>query len=116
MKVNSHTGSGGCGGGITTAKIMINDSVSVCHTKAIQYPTGKTVVWKSEDQLEDCAENKFNNEGSRIAYTIQPTDKDMDYCINEVSVIFDDQQLTKYMGKTDHKWREGAWRFLLTRS
>ena len=108
MKVNSHTGSGGCGGGATTAKIMINDSVSVCHTKAIQYPTGKTVIWKSDDQLKDCAQNKFNPKESKIYYTIQPTDNAMDYCIDEVAVIFDDQELTKYKKKTADDWRKGV--------
>ena len=108
MKVNPHTGSGGCGGGFTTAKIMINDSVSVCHTKAIQYPTGKTVIWKSDDQLKDCAQNKFNPKESKIYYTIQPTDNTMDYCIDEVAVIFDDQDLTKYMKETADDWRVGV--------
>ena len=115
MKVNPYTRDGGCGGGITTAKIMINDSVSVCHTKAIQYPTGKTVVWQSEDQLKDCAETKFNPKASKIFYTVKPTDIDENYCINEVSVILDDQQLTEYMRVTDQRWRMGSWRFLLTR-
>ena len=108
MKVNSHPGSGGCGGGATTAKIMINDSVSVCHTKAIQYPTGKTVIWKSDDQLKDCAQNKFNPKESKIYYTIQPTDNAMDYCIDEVAVIFDDQELTKLMKATADDWRTGV--------
>ena len=118
MKVDPHTrgdGGTGCGGGTTTTKIMVNDSVSVCHTKAIQFPTGKTVVWQSEDQLKDCAEKKFNPKGSKIFYTIKPTDNDMDYCINEVSVIFDDQQLTSYMKVPKNVWRKGAVRFLLTR-
>ena len=87
---------------------MINDSVSVCHTKAIQYPTGKTVIWKSDDQLNDCAQNKFNPKESKIYYTIQPTDNAMDYCIDEVAVIFDDQDLTKYMKETAHDWRVGV--------
>ena len=108
MKVNPHTGAGGCGGGATTAKVMINDSVSVCHTKAIQYPTGKTVIWKSDDQLKDCAQNKFNPKESKIYYTIQPTDNAMDYCIDEVALIFDDQELTKYKKETDDKWRDGV--------
>ena len=108
MKVNSHTKSGGCGGGATTAKVMINDSVSVCHTKAIQYPTGKTVIWKSDDQLKDCAQNKFNPKESKIYYTIQPTDNAMDYCIDEVAVIFDNQELTEYKKETDDKWRKGV--------
>ena len=108
MKVNTHTASGGCGGGGTTAKIMINDSVSVCHTKAILYPTGKTVVWKSNDQLNNCSENKFNSKESKMFYTIQPTDNAMDYCIDEVAVIFDDQDLTKYKKETDDDWRVGV--------
>ena len=108
MKVNPHTGSGGCGGGATTAKVMINDTVSVCHTKAIIYPTGKTVIWKSDDQLKDCAQNKFNPKESKIYYTIQPTDNAMDYCIDEVAVIFDNQELTEYKKETDDKWRKGV--------
>ena len=68
MKVNPWTRDGGCGGGTTTAKIMINDSVSVCHTKAIRYPTGRTAVWKSKDQLQDCAENKFNPKESTFQH------------------------------------------------
>ena len=107
MKVNSY---GGCGGGTTTAKIMINDrwSRSVCHTKAIRYPTGKTAVWKSDDQLQDCAENKFNPKESKIYYTIKPTDNDMRYCIDELVVIFDDQQSTKYMKVPANNWRKGV--------
>ena len=108
MKVNPHTKSGGCGGGATTAKVMINDTVSVCHTKAIQYPTGKTVIWNSDDELKDCAQNKFNPKESKIYYTIQPTDNAMDYCIDEVAVIFDDQELTKYKKKTADDWRVGV--------
>ena len=103
-----YTGSRGCGGGATTTKIMINDILSVCHTKAIQYPTGKTVIWKSDDQLKDCAQNKFNPKVSKIYYTIQPTDNTMDYCIDEVAVIFDDQDLTKYMKETADDWRVGV--------
>ena len=116
MKVHPHTrgDSGtGCGGGTTTTKIMVNDSVSVCHTKAIQFPTGKTAVWNSDDQLKDCAENKFNPTESAIHYTIQPTNKYRKYCIEEVAVIFDDQELTKYMGTTDNKWRKGFLTFAL---
>ena len=116
MKVNNYTGSGGCGGGRTTTRIMINvynminkthyDSESVCHTKAIQYPTGKTVVWKSDDQLQDCADIKFDPKEPKIYYTIKPTNKYMDYCIDEVAVILDDEQSTKYMKETDDKWRK----------
>ena len=108
MKVNRHTGDGGCGGGTTTAKIMINDSVSVCHTKAIRYPTGRTAVWKSDDQLQDCAEKEFNPKESKIYYTIKPTDNDRSYCIDEVVVIFDDQQLTKYKKVPSVIWRKGV--------
>ena len=108
MKVNSYTREGGCGGGSTTAKIMINDSVSVCHTKAIRYPTGKTAVWKSDDQLQDCAEIKFNPKESEITYTIKPTYKYISYCIDEVAIILDDQKSTKYMKETDDKWRDGV--------
>ena len=115
MKVNDHTGGGGCGGGRYTTKIMINDTVSVCHTKAIRYPTGKTAVWKSDDQLKDCAENKFNQE-SKIYFMIKPTDNDEDYCIDEVAVILDDQQRTKYMKKTNKRWRKGVSEtFVLTK-
>ena len=78
---------------------------SVCHTKAIRYPTGKTTVWKSDDQLQDCAENKFNPKESKIYYTIKPTNKYKRYCIDEVAVIFDDQELTKFMKETDDDWR-----------
>ena len=108
MKVNPHTGGGGCGGSGTTAKIMIYDGVSVCHTKAILYPTGKTAVWKSVDQLENCAENKFSPKESIIYYRIKPTDIDNDYCVDEVAVILDDQKSTKYMKETDDKWRDGV--------
>ena len=108
MKVNPHTGGGGCGGGGTTAKIMIYDSVSVCHTKAIQYPTGKTAVWKSDDQLKNCAENKFDPKESKIYYRIKPTDNDRDYCVDEVVVILDDPKSTRYMKETDDKWRDGV--------
>ena len=108
MKVNPHTGGGGCGGSGTTAKIMIYDGVSVCHTKAILYPTGKTAVWKSVDQLKNCAENKFSPKESTIYYRIQPTDLDNDYCVDEVAVILDDQKSTKYMKETDDKWRDGV--------
>ena len=101
MKVNPYEG---CGGGSTTVKIMISDSAgSVCHTNAIRYPTGERVVWKSADQLKDCGGKKFNN----VYYTIKPTNSDMDYCIDEVAVIFDDQQLTKYTKKTNDEWRKG---------
>ena len=88
---------GGCGGGITTAKILISDGVSFCHTKAILYPTGKTAVWNSTDLLKDCAEKKFDPTTSEIQYTIQPSAIYEDYCVEEVAVIFDDQQSTKYM-------------------
>ena len=116
MKVNPHTKSGGCGGGATTAKVMINDTVSVCHTKAIIYPTGKTVIWKSDDQLKDCAENKFNPKDSTIYYTIKPTSKYKNYCIDEVAVILDDEQSTKYRKETDYKWRKGmSEKFELTK-
>ena len=117
MKVNPHTRGGGCGGGTTTAKIMINVlnminmthyvGKSVCHTKAIRYPTGKTAVWKSDDQLQDCAEIKFNPKESEITYTIKPTYKYISYCIDEVAIILDDQKSTKYMKQTDEKWRKG---------
>ena len=107
MKVHPHTGDGGCGGGTTTAKIMINDNVSVCHTKAIRYPTGRTAVWKSDDQLQDCAKKEFNSKGSKIFYTIQPTDNDRWYCVVELVVIFDDQQSTKYMALPAAEWRQG---------
>ena len=115
MKVHPHTGDGGCGGGTTTAKIMINDNVSVCHTKAIRYPTGRTAVWKSNDQLQDCAENKFNPKESKIYYTIKPTNKYTSYCIEEVAIIFDDPELTKYKMETDDKWRKGSFKFVLTK-
>ena len=108
MKVNSHTKSGGCGGGATTAKVMINDTVSVCHTKAIIYPTGKTVIWKSDDQLKDCTEIKVNPKDSQLDFTIIPTDNDMDYCIDEVAVIIEDQWSTKYMKVPANKWRKGV--------
>ena len=107
MKVYNWAKSGGCGGGNTTAKIMINDGVSVCHTKAIRYPAGKTAVWKSDDQLKDCAENKFNPKDSTIYYTIKPTSKYKNYCIDEVAVILDDEQSTKYRKETDYMWRLG---------
>ena len=125
MKVNPHTG---CGGGATTAKITINvinwfnmthydrDTVSVCHTKAIQYPTGKTAVWKSDDQLKNCTEIKVNPKESRIYYTINPTNKYRRYCIDEVAVIFDDQELTKFMKDTADDWRTGvSEKFYLTK-
>ena len=116
MKVNSHTKSGGCGGGATTAKVMINDTVSVCHTKAIQYPTGKTAVWKSDDQLKDCTEIKVDPKESKLYYTIKPTNNYTLYCIDEVAVIFDDQELTKFMKETDDGWRTGvSRRFELTK-
>ena len=114
MKVNPHTGDGGCGGGTTTAKIMINDNVSSCHTKAIQYPTGTTVVWKSNDQLQDCAEKEFNPKESKIYYSIKPTDNYMYYCVDELVVIFDDRQSTKYMAFPGSKWRQGEISFELT--
>ena len=105
MKVNPYEG---CGGGSTTVKIMISDSAgSVCNTKAIRYPTGERVVWKSAKQLKDCGEKKFNPQ-SIIYYTIKPTNNNMDYCIDEVAVIFDDHQLTKYTKKTDNEWRKGT--------
>ena len=127
MKVNPHTGGGGCGGGATTAKITINvinwfnmthydrDTVSVCHTKAIQYPTGKTAVWKSDDQLKDCTEIKVDPKESKLYFTIKPTDNDMDYCIDEVAVILDDQHLTKYMEVPTNEWRKGVLSFGLTK-
>ena len=118
MKVNPYTRGGGCGGGTTTAKIMINvfntanithyDSMSACHTKAVQYPTGKTVVWKSDDQLKDCTEIKVNPKDSQLDFTIIPTDNYMSYCINEVAVIIDDQWSTKYMKVPANKWRQGV--------
>ena len=104
MKVNPYEG---CGGGSTTVQIMISDSAgSVCHTKAIRYPTGERVVWKSANQLKDCGEKKFVRQ-SKIYYTIKPTNNNTDYCIDEVAVIFDDQQLTNYTKKTDDDWRKG---------
>ena len=115
MKVDPHTGGGGCGGGNTTAKILISDGVSFCHTKDILYPTGETAVWNSTDLLKDCAENKFDPTKSEIQYTIQPSDIYRDYCVEEVAVIFDDQQLTKYMKDTDDKWRKGSQEFDLTK-
>ena len=126
MKVNPHTRGGGCGGGTTTAKIMINVlnminmthyvGKSVCHTKAIRYPTGKTAVWKSDDQLKNCTEIKANPQESKIYYTIKPTNKYTRYCIDEVAVIFDDQELTKFMKETDDGWRTGvSRRFELTK-
>ena len=115
MKVHPHTWWGGCGGGSTTAKILISDGVSFCHTKAILYPTGKTAVWNSTDLLKDCAEKKFDPTISEIHYTIQPTDIYMYYCIEEVAVIFDDQQSTKYMKDTNDKWRKGSQEFDLTK-
>ena len=117
MKVNSHTGSGGCGGGDTTAKIMVYDKVSVCHTKPIRYPTGQTVVWKFEDQLADCTKNKFDPKESKIYYRIKPTDIDEYYCVDEVAVVLDDQLSTKYMVETDDEWRDGVSEtFTLTKS
>merc|ERR1719278_1421619 len=106
MKVDPHTRGGGCGGGSTTAKIKISDGVSSCHTKGILYPTGKTAVWNSTDLLKDCGEKKFDPTTSEIHYTIQPTDESRGYCVEEVAVILDDQQSTKYMKVTDDKWRE----------
>ena len=116
MKVNSWTKGGGCGGGNTTVKIMIKDRSSVCHTKAIQYPTGETVVWKSDNQLQDCAEKKFSPNKSKIYYTIKPTDNDRRYCIDELVVIFDDQQSTKYMALPESEWRKGDLTFGLNKS
>ena len=116
MKVNPWTKDGGCGGGTTTASIMIFDGVSACHTKAILYPTGKTAVWRSDNQLKNCAENKFNPKKSKIYYRIKPTDNDRPYCIDEVAVIFDDQESTKYMKETDDDWRRGvSEKFVLTK-
>ena len=116
MKVNPY---GGCGGvGTNRIKIMVNvlnminrthyDTESVCHTKAIQYPTGKTAVWKSDDQLKNCTEIKVNPKESKIYYTINPTNKNRRYCIDEVAVIFDDQESTKYMKETADDWRKGV--------
>ena len=106
IKVNPHRN---CGGGATTVKIMIYDKAGAeCHTKAIQYPTGKKVVWNSNDQLKDCAEKKFNPKESKIYSKIKPTDNAMDYCIDDVAVILDNQNLTKYWEKTEDKWRKGT--------
>ena len=109
MKVNSGTGWGGCGGGATTAEITISDVslMSLCHTKAMQYPTGKTAVWKSDDQLKNCTEIKVNPKESKIYFTIKPTNKYNFYCIDEVAVILDDEQSTKYRKETDYMWRLG---------
>ena len=84
--------------------------MSTCHTKVVQYPTGKTVVWKSDDQLKNCTEIKVNPKDSQLDFTIMiiPTDNDMSYCINEVAVIIDDQWSTKYMKVPASKWRKGV--------
>jgi len=106
MKVNPYEG---CGGGATTVKIKIyNNAGSICETKAIPYPVGAKIVWKSDDQLKSCAETKFDPIQSKMYYTIEPTDNNMYYCIDAVSVILNDQQLTNYIKKTDDKWRQGT--------
>ena len=115
MEIDPSTSSGGCGGGDTTAKILISDGVSTCQTEDILYPTGKTAVWNTTVLLKDCAENKFDPTTSEIHYTIQPTDKTMDYCVEEVAVIFDDQQSTKYMKDGPNQRRQGILEFDLTK-
>ena len=116
MEIDPSTTSGGCGGGDTTAKILISDGVSTCQTEDILYPTGKTAVWNTTVLLKDCAENKFDPTTSEIHYTILPTDKTMDYCVEEVAVIFDDQQSTKYTKDTTyHHRRQGILEFDLTK-
>ena len=112
MKVNPHTGGGGCGGDETTVQISFNDGL--CRTAAKLYPVGTTVNWTSEDDLNNCS-NQYGNilfEPKLLhrprSIQIQPTDKTEYYCIDKVEVVLEyKNSLVKYVKETDDKWRQG---------
>ena len=92
-----------CGGEGTTVKIQIDNK---CTTKAKLYPKGKTVSWTSED-LKDCATNKILNPNrDQFSFQIIRTDKTIEYCINEVTVVLDDQISTTYTKITHNDFRQ----------
>ena len=108
MVIDPWTGDGGCGGGGTTIKIKIKLNGQQCTTNPILYPTGSTVIWDGQDELNDCANNKnFDPTQRKMSIQVIPTDKNEDYCINEVVVILDDKDTTTYRKETDDEWRKG---------
>ena len=106
MKVNPHTGGGGCGGDDTTVQIQIGS----CNTTAKLYPTGTTVHWTAKDDLKNCPGVIYNPTDLHkpVGINILPTDKNKDYCIDEVEVVLEHQNSeVYYVKKTDDKWRLG---------
>ena len=108
MKVNPHTGGGGCGGDDTTVQIQIGSS---CNTTAKLYPTGTTVHWTAKDDLKNCPGDVIYDPtglNKPVGIKILPTDKNKDYCIDEVEVVLEHQNSeVYYVKKTDDKWRQG---------
>ena len=107
MKVNPHTGGGGCGGDDTTVQIQIG---KFCRTTAKLYPVGTIVHWTPEDGLKNCSAVMFepNLLHQPRSITIQPTDKTKHYCIDEVEVVLQNENtLLKFIKETDDKWRQG---------
>ena len=108
MKVNPHTGGGGCGGDDTTVQIQIGSS---CNTTAKLYPTGATVHWTAKDDLKNCPGDVIYDPtglNKPVGIKILPTDKNKDYCIDEVEVVLEHQNSeVYYVKKTDDKWRQG---------
>ena len=98
----------GCGGGETEVQIQIIIDKDDCTTAPLQFPTGQTVSWITDDELKDCSqEKKFSADAESITFKVLPTDKNEGYCINSLSLVLDDENNTSYMINTGTKWRHG---------
>ena len=113
MEVDPLTVNGGCGGGETKVQIRIEIDDDNCTTAPLQFPTGQTVSWTTEDELEDCSQKKkFSADADGILFTFLPIDKKEWYCIKSLSLILDDENNTTYKEDTDNDWRQGEHSFI----
>ena len=78
-------------------QIQINQNSQQCITSPKSYPIEKTIVWNTEDDLNNCAGNNiFDPKNLDMGIRIIPKDKNEYYCIGLIEVVLDDKQSTNY--------------------
>ena len=96
VRINSTKAQWSCGGHTPILQIQINQNLQQCITNPKPYPTGRTVIWHTEDELNNCSGNIFDPKDLTIGIRVIPKDKNQYYCINLVEVVLDDKRSTTY--------------------